>query len=288
MRMAWRLQHNPKMAERYQGLTYKTERNEVNWTGNINIVRQIMHQPLQVKTPTLWFVNSMSDLFHASIFFSTIDEIYNVMEACPQHTFQILTKRPERMLEYYNWKREGNGLKFGRWPLTNVWIGTSIETQETANGRLKTLLTIPAMVRFVSAEPLLGRVNLGQALAAEVTDMVKWALRQQLHWVIVGGESGPDARPMHPDWARDLRDECVDLGIPFFFKQWGEWEPFEYMDPHGKRFTHLTPSGKNEILMKADPAANFFMYNDLNMRRVGKKAAGRMLDGREWDEMPVQ
>jgi protein gp37 len=285
IRMAWRLQHNPLMADRYKGLTTKTEGGNINWTGTLRMVPAVLHLPLDVKKPTTWFVNSMSDLFHESLTFGMIDEVFDVMDACPQHTFQILTKRPSRMLEYFHWKHEGNGTKFGRLPLANVWLGTSIEDQERGNERLKALLNTPAVVRFVSCEPLLGPLSLGLCLATEVTDLIKDVLHNTLHWVIVGGESGPKARPMHPDWARNLRNECTHIGIHFFFKQWGEWKPFKYVNLKGEAYVNLTPSGKNEILLNPDCQPGLFPAS-INMERVGKKKAGRLLDGMEWNEMP--
>jgi len=283
LRMAWRLSHNPNTTNKYAGTVKKTAGGKVNWTGVINF-NDALHAPLDTKKPTTWFVNSMSDLFHPTIGFDMVDAIFNVMDACPQHTFQVLTKRPSRMLEYYHWKHDGNGLKFGRWPLANVWIGTSIEDQQRGTERLKALLNTPAVVRFVSCEPLLGPLNLGLCLATEVTDLIKGVLGAQLHWVIVGGESGPNARPMHPEWARALRDECNEIGIPFFFKQWGEWKPITYMAANGA-YINLIPNAKNEILLRPNGESGVD-FGSINMKRVGKKKAGRLLDGREWNEMP--
>ena len=282
LRMAWRLAHNPNTASRYKEVVTKTEGGKVNWTGVLKELPETLHLPLEVKKPTIWFVNSMSDLFHENLPFEVIDRVYDVMDACPQHTFQVLTKRPSRMLKYYHWKQDGNGLKFGRWPLANVWIGTSMEDQKRAGERLKALLNTPAVVRFVSCEPLLGSVSLGKALATEVTDIVKGALHNLLHWVIVGGESGPNARPMHPKWATDLLDECQEIDIPFFFKQWGEWAPVTYIADGGKPCL-LVSTSKNECLLPFNEERN----HDVNMKKVGKKKSGRLLDGREWNEMPA-
>jgi protein gp37 len=163
-----------------------------------------------------------------------------------------------------------------------VWIGTSMEDQKRAGERLKALLNTPAVVRFVSCEPLLGSVSLGKALATDITDLIKDVLYNTLHWVIVGGESGPNARPMHPKWATDLRAECQGIGIPFFFKQWGEWKPVIYIADGGKPCL-LVSTSKNECLLPFNEERN----HDVNMKRVGKKKAGRMLDGMEWNEMPL-
>ncbi|ETX26430.1 hypothetical protein RISW2_04375 [Roseivivax isoporae LMG 25204] len=151
-----------------------------------------------------------------------------------------------------------------RWPLSNVWLGVSAEDQRRADERVPHLLATPAVVRFVSAEPLLGPVGLTRWSGLEGDgDTMGFGL----DWVIVGGESGPGARPMHPDWARSLRDQCTAAGVPFFFKQWGAWAPDE-IGPEDIRSVEFPP-GHVEYL------------------HVGKRAAGRKLDGRNWDEVPA-
>ncbi len=155
----------------------------------------------------------------------------------------------------------------------NVWIGTSVENQETADERIPHLLKVPVAVRFLSMEPLLGPVDLSPWLIREGQhEKAEWMLAnygasQPLSWIIVGGESGPNARPMHPDWVRSIRDQCVASGTPLHFKQWGEWVPGDH-PAHG---THWQYVGEDKFAMK----------------RVGKKAAGRLLDGREWNEYPL-
>lgn len=154
-----------------------------------------LHAPLSWRKPSSVFVNSMSDLFHSeTVPFEFVDRVFDVMRRCPQHVFQILTKRPSRMKHY---RRE--------WP-ANVWAGTSIESQDYV-WRVDQLRMVEAKVKFLSIEPLIGRIyNL------DLTD---------IDWVIVGGESGPGHRPIDPTWVRDLRDQCVSEEVPFFFKQWG-------------------------------------------------------------------
>lgn len=152
--------------------------------------------PLRWRSPRLIFVNSMSDLFQKAVPLAFIKQVFDVMIACPQHTFQILTKRP-------NLAAEAAGAL--SWP-ENVWLGTSIENSDVI-GRIGDLRRIPAAVRFLSVEPLIGPLP-----RLPLTG---------IHWVIVGGESGPGARPMHIDWVRQIRDRCVARGVPFFFKQWG-------------------------------------------------------------------
>ena len=166
---------------------------------------QRLDAPLSWSKPRRVFVNSMSDLFHRRVTDDFIADVFAVMRETPQHVFQILTKRPGRAAAW--WAQCGQET-FGEWP-SNVWIGTSVENQKYAP-RLTVLGRIPAEVRFVSAEPLLGPLNL-----------TRWLEDQTLQWVIVGGESGPRARPMEAEWARALRDQSRAAGVDFFFKQWG-------------------------------------------------------------------
>jgi protein gp37 len=214
--------------------------------------------PERLGAPLRWrgscrvFVNSMSDLFHPQVPSEFIARVFAVMAATPWHTYQVLTKRPARMRALLTQPApvsEGVG-----WPLPNVHLGVSAEDQKRAQLRIPVLLRTPAVLRFLSAEPLLGPLVLHR----------RWLARDGssggIGWVIVGGESGPGARPMRPEWARSLRDQCQAAGVAFFFKQWGEWAP--------------TPS----------PAAEPELA--VPMVRVGRKAAGRLLDGRIWEEFP--
>ncbi|MBY6070634.1 phage Gp37/Gp68 family protein [Marinobacter salsuginis] len=156
-------------------------------------------QPLQRTKPTTYFVNSMSDLFHEDVPFSYIDAVMNVIARCPQHVFQILTKRAERMVEYSRGKKIP----------ANAWMGVSVEDKKYGLPRIDLLREVPAETRFLSVEPLLE--ELGQM------DL------RGIHWVIVGGESGAKARPMKAEWALNVKDQCLAAGVPFFFKQWGNW-----------------------------------------------------------------
>jgi protein gp37 len=249
------------------------------WTGKVELIESKLDEPLHWKKPRRIFVNSMSDLFHESLPDEAIDRVFAVMALCPQHTFQVLTKRPERMLrwaseginvrqrvqtlgENIRWagpKRNQQDASFTpfndrtHWPLPNLHLGVSCENQAT-KPRIEFLRQTPAAVRFLSLEPLLENIG--------VIDLTG------IHQVIVGGESGPGARPMNPDWVRSIRDQCVAAGVPFFFKQWGEYTPTHIFDPAMVK----VPSGKG--------------YNSA-MVRVGKKAAGCLLDGRTWDEGPA-
>ena len=285
-------------AERFRGVTghpYEQGFDLKLWPERLDM-------PLHWKKPRLVFVNSMSDLFHDDVPDWFIYAIWRVMAETPQHTYQILTKRPARMARWFSlladtggdapptlWRpgEDAYGKTFGAtreefevvrnsgrgrmweawrlslgeppegaahpsfdwlegdrwWPtvLPNVWLGTSIENQKWADVRIPHLLRTPAAVRFLSCEPLLGPINLDLlTLRAEGPELYTRA--EYIGWVIVGGESGPEHRPMNPEWARSLRDQCVAAEVPFFFKQWGGRTP---------------------------------------------KTGGRDLDGRTWDEMPV-
>lgn len=172
-----------------------------------------LDQPLRWQKPRHVFVNSMADLFHESVPFEFIDEVFSTMARATRHVFQVLTKRHQRMLEYFDYRRSMTGpdgyVDWGwgetRWPLPNVWMGVSVEDREYGLPRIEALRRVPAVVRFLSIEPLLEDVG-----TLDLTG---------IQWVIVGGESGPRARGMHPDWVRSVRDQCVAAGVPLFFKQ---------------------------------------------------------------------
>lgn len=251
--------------------------------------------PLRWTKPRKVFVNSMSDLFHDSVPDEYIARVFAVMALAPRHTFQLLTKRHGRMRSLLNsayflqavgrvWAEPPSDWPLPRdwrvpvWPLPNVWLGVSAEDQTRADLRIPALLDTPAAVRFVSAEPLLGPIELiehfGSAPAVGGT--------AALDWVIVGGESGPGARPMHPDWARSIRDQCVAAGVPFLFKQWGEWRPRMREDGVGREQWVNHDTGR--IAGYGDAALKLGSWNLVN--RVGKKRAGRELDGRTWDQYP--
>jgi protein gp37 len=265
------------------------------FTGKVRLVPERLGQPLRWHRPRRIFVNSMSDLFHDSVPDGFIGAVFEVMARTPRHTFQVLTKRHGRMrsllrrwtatgltvAQYRDGRHQGDvTVTAPLWtPPPNVWLGVSVESQLWADIRIPALLGTPAAVRWISAEPLVGPIDLlgpvhidggrhrprltywlppgrprfppgppGSVLSEPLTNA------PALEWVVAGGESGPNARPMHPDWARQLRDQCADAGVPYLFKQWGEFAPFGA---------------------------------DQTMQRVGKKFAGRRLDGRTWDEYPA-
>jgi protein gp37 len=272
------------------------------------------------KKPRTVFVNSMSDLFHKDIPFEFIHQVFGTMEAAHAHTFLILTKRPERALEFWDWMSAthktdlfGNVIPSNEpWRCPgNVWIGTSIHDQNSANIRIPFLLKLKNCMRFLSYEPATGkanlrRVNLGEwsldedgntqqrneydVLAGEIS-VWYWRKGQEfwhreevhrdqprLHWVIMGGESGPKADPMHPAWVRIVRTQCQQTGTPFFFKQWGTWRPITYRRENQEIYIKFE-LGKNERLLD-QPLQN--------MVRVGKGAAGHELDGETWQQFPDQ
>ena len=274
--------------------------------------KELLTQPLRWRKPRMIFVCAHGDLFHESVPDEWIDRVFAVMALAPHHTFQVLTKRPERMREYLlhgNMSRtelgriavimdamdelENRGSsRFHDLPLPNVWLGTSVEDQATADQRIPQLLAAPAAVRFVSAEPLLGPIDLLQARTAHN----EWEELIELDWVIVGGESGRHARPMHPDWATSLRDQCTAAAVPFFFKQWGEWGPDQGPPDNSRdrifegtaRCAWLDQKGTwnfEENVWLVDAAATLNCGDWLF--RLGKRANGRKLDDREWNEVPT-
>jgi len=169
----------------------------------------------------------MSDLFHPKVPEEFIARVFDVMGRAPQHTFQVLTKRPGRMasiLEVLPRLIPDTVSETG-WPLANVWLGTSVENQRWANIRIPSLIRSPAAIRFLSCEPLLGPIDLGSAVAPVGSSEAPKYAGFPIEWVIVGGESGPGARSIEPEWAQSLRDQCVAIGVPFFFKQWGGRTP---------------------------------------------------------------
>ena len=216
MRMAARL--DAMGQEKYSGLTRKSG-NRAVWTGKIVLDKKSLQIPLTWSKPRKVFVNSMSDLFHPDVPTDFIKRVWAVMRRTPRHTYQILTKRPERMAEVLS----NAPFKI----LPNVWLGTSVEDGRVLS-RLDDLRRVPAAIRFVSLEPLIGSVTLGDL--------------NGIDWAIVGGESGPRSRVMDPKWVDEIQAMCQESGTAFFFKQWG---------------------GNN------------------------KKAAGRVLHGRTYDEMPA-
>jgi protein gp37 len=317
----------------YEGLTIKTTQGP-KWSGEIMLLPDALDQPIRWAKPRKIFVNSMSDLFHEDVPFEFIADVFAVMACTTRHTYQILTKRPARMLEFFSWLEEedencngGMSATFGwpekvdplkvwpqwtparhgtggydncgpLWPLVNVWIGVSVEDQKSADERIPLLAQTPAAVRWLSAEPLLGPVDLTKEyLSALLGGRYPFPCLSKEHrtrhldlidWVVVGGETGARARPMHPDWVRELRDQCNAANLPFFFKQHGEWLATEFCTDDqvmafSRRTVYVRPDGS---FHDGSDGIDFFGGNEEEATWVGKKAAGRLLDGRTWDQCP--
>lgn len=343
----WRLAHNPigKIAKPLQGLVEERGEHRV-WTGKVALRRDRLDWPLTWKKPQMIFVPSHGDLFHEDVPDDFIDKVFAVIALTPRHTYQVLTKRAARMRAYFegcdlmkdlidfsrpwygltHWHRRGGvsaaiesliskGFKYAPvrvLPLPNVWLGVSTEDQARADERIPHLLATPAAKRFLSAEPLLGPIDLNAAwhgecaLSAECWGDCRWCdkgypplhncrareglyvdrERSGLDWVIVGGESGPGARPLHPQWVRTLREQCQGAGVPFFFKQWGNWRP--PLDGE----TYDTSKGRAgappAFIVAYDGTVHCFHPEGGGevMLGVGKKAAGATLDGVEHRAMP--
>lgn len=317
-----------RVAREYDGTTRRVNGKAV-WTGKLALADDHkLTAPLRRKKPTTYFVNSMGDLFHEDAPDEWIDKVFAVMALAPQHTFQVLTKRSARMREYCSTiQRHGRWLQMeqialdlgfdprGRddhgfdWIshkqlLPNVWLGVSTEDQRRANERIPDLLATPAAVRFISAEPLLGPIDLtnirGNLCIYDALRGLRWHNQdedrvgaildyQKLNQVIIGGESGLAARPTHPDWIRAGRDQCADAGTPFFFKQWGTWAPVydrDRDDPDWRMCDAIAARSPNGQWLNLAGGQGFHGARVMRMDRVGKARAGRLLDGIEHNGLP--
>lgn len=232
------------------------------------------------------FVASMADICEdRADLFAPRARLMRLIEDTPALTWLLLTKRPENFIPLF-------GGRWGKnWP-ANVWAMTTVENQAVADKRIPDLLKVPAIVRGLSCEPLCEAVKLTQHLTerlpvmefvrSEMKHTGEWRSVPAIHWVIAGGESGSNARPMHPDWARGLRDQCADAGIPFLFKQWGSWIPLD--QPANQ--DEIAPLAKNEKWWNRAGGIGLHGENVYRMACVDKQTAGRSLDGRTWDEFP--
>ena len=268
-----------KPGEHFHGLT-----EEGCWAGKAKFYDKELYKPIHWKRPRRIGVCFMGDLFHESLTHLEVAQVFAVMSYAKQHTFMVLTKRPQRMKEFlvwagsrvcpseclYDYIEDDIDIDYERdiapWPLPNVWLGVSVEDQTTANDRIPLLLECPGH-HYISAEPLLGPIDIDLAMYGEgdtrfggmnafgFTD--GFGYEACLRGVIVGGESGPGARPMHPNWVRSIRDQCKEADVPFFFKQWGEFVPGE-IDIDG----------------------------NIKYRKIGKRLAGRTLNGKTYEEIP--
>lgn len=348
-----RLRNDPSRS----GLTINTKAGPA-WTGEVRFNDKVLRDPLRWRRARKIFVCAHGDLFHDSVPDNWIDIVFAVMALCPQHTFQVLTKRSARMREYFaDSKTEGRivqdamsltpvgrdisgaGLMisggkfcFAQWPLPNVWLGVSVEDQTRADERIPDLLAAPAAVRWISAEPLLGPLDLLSPFCIPHELLPNWATRDdnwgvspligglspwidpsqtcldggagnvghecnwaKIDWVVAGGESGPNARPMHPDWARSLRDQCAASGVAFHFKQWGASCPLrsDLVPVPRKDIGWVAKDGRYKFECSEDDHTPMYDDDDKfgpgywsQTVRVGKKRAGRLLDGVEWNGYP--
>lgn len=353
---------NPKVAAQFAGLVHRVN-GKLQWTGKVNFAEHLLHEPMKWKDGHYVFVNALADLFHKEVSREIIAKAFAVMALTPQHVYIILTKRPGRMqallsnhafwtevgywaLELYERYPPHEGVSLDAHALPNVILGVSVENHKWADVRIPPLLNTPAAYRALSAEPLLGplyeldgylrrdvyrckcgaweKEGLTHPRCAECgREWVHKPGETRIDLVIGGGESGPGARPVHPDWVRRVRDETKAAGACFFFKQWGEWGPAPFIvrvcdpkvgwqgtaeeleaakaDSEARGATHIHTGNPIEDL---DGNVTYHLHEIGHkpwsperagltaphepMRRWGKKRAGKVLDGREWTEMPVE
>lgn len=315
-RFAHRLAHNPKTAKKYAGITDDQGR----WTGEVRLDEREMERPLHWRKPRMMAVSLMGDLWHMSLRPVEIWKVYAVMCLAKQHRFVVLTKRPEHR---YRWQTHpdaqqavmdlavdiGHGLvpklapRAWCWPLPNVIEMVSVSTQAELDERWPWLARTPAAMRGLHIEPLLGPVELQAGCRAWLAPdglLPGWTRKDvrwpQIDWVVVGGETGPGARPMHPQWVRDIRDQCAAAGVPFWFKSFGAYEaicdyygqddelrewaldaPHVFVTLRGTIW-HVGTRGTKQPHDGQPPFGTWIM------QKVGR--AGRLLDGREYNEVP--
>lgn len=308
---ATRLKNHPSRV----GLARLNAAGNAKFTGEVRFNEQWLEDPLRWTRPRMIFVCAHGDLFHEAVPDEWIDLVFRVMAIARRHTFQVLTKRPARAAQFLTAPGREAAIRSKAlgWPLPNVWLGTSVEDQATANARIPHLLAALAAVRFLSAEPLLGPLDLvlrgmrgwdedwtldaltGKEWASARDDSATDASGPHVDWVIAGGESGPRARPMHPAWARSLRDQCAAAAVPFFFKQWGEYTVSEFGATGGARppvpmhgfkdlltwngVSFVRPAPRAKVQEVIAPGKTIAVP-------CGKALAGRLLDGIEHNAMP--
>ena len=240
-----------------------------HFNGRVTMREDNLDLPLRIKKPTVFAI--WNDLFHKGVTDDFIEEAYTIMLECRQHVFLVLTKRADRLSERFRIGEcpgvpYANGIILNQWP-EHIWHGVTVEDQRRADERIPHLLRVPGQ-RFLSIEPMLGPVDLNQ----------NWnngySYNGMINVVLLGGESGKNARPMHTDWARSVRDQCAVVGVPFFFKQWGEWFPAQNLDDLLK-----PPTRKVATHRWSDSWGDY-------SSRVGKRASGRIFDGQIHDKLP--
>jgi protein gp37 len=256
----------------------RTRTSDENWKRPLQWNRKAEKEGVRYRV----FCASLADVFehhpdpgHAGTMSTWRDELWRLIKVTPHLDWLLLTKRPENVM------KKVPMIWITDWP-KNVWIGTSVENQEQADIRIAHLVNIPAPTRFLSIEPMLGSIDLklfrGLILNHKLDHLAHgMGVTSGIHWVICGGESGHGARPMHPDWPRSLRDQCKAAGVPFLFKQWGEWLPN----------WQVNEKLRNESISKFTTAKIHLDESGLKYWKVGKNLSGRMLDGVEYNEFPI-
>jgi protein gp37 len=331
---AWIRKSNPneKVADAYAGITKRTHEG-TQWTGRVNELPDRLAIPLRRRKPTTYYLTLMGDMFHKGVSDDHLARTFAMMAVTPRHTYLCTTKRHGRMRSLLNDPGFQNQVTLyaagemttrgaqpwgGVWPLPNLRLAVSVENQATADLRIPALLDTPAAVRWISAEPLLGPIDLSQWLGGQAYpstagpyggvggQMITFA-PPMLDWVVTGGESN-SPRAVHPDHVRSLRDQCIAAGIPFWFKQWGHYRPVRVVDAPdlagGRAIEHprggllaaqIHERGKSgtmrngtwRALQPGDRTRGGVMLDENTFAaKMGAKAAGRELDGRTWDEMP--
>lgn len=310
-----------------QGLTVDSKAGPV-WTGEVRYNPEWLDQPLRWSRPRMIFVAAHSDIGHPAVRDEWRDAIFAVMALRPDHVYLVLTKRPDVLGAYLAsestrgrvWAHASRlagkfrrtrdqlfaiGQRISNWPLQNVWVGTSAEDQPHLDERLPHLLRLPAALRWLSIEPMLGPVDLTMvptwtdprsddentlnALTGREYHAGAGVLGDRgprIEWVVAGGESQNSDRPTHPDWVRSLRDQCQAAAVPFHFKQWGDWIDADngLKNPHGRSWTF------NEAARIADEGGWAYEHNSdgTTMIKAGARRTGRTLDGHIWDEFPAR
>ncbi len=265
--LAWRLAHHPHpaLAARYAGTVEKRPDGTLVWTGRVNLNLDQLDAIQRARRPQTWFLSHMGDLFHDAVPAAVVDAVLAVAALKPEQRLILLTKRPERAAE----------LLAGPKARPNIWVGASVAHDRDAAEAAPHLraLHLAGWRTMVSYEPALGAVDWD----ANGLDF--------LDWLISGGESGPNARPTHPDWHRAALSFCRAYGIAFFFKQWGEWAP-HYGDISRARLAVCKYGSSPFEIAAGERARQFALLDRCQMVRVGKKAAGHFLDGRAWQQVP--
>jgi protein gp37 len=267
-RFAVRLAGIKRSKHKYIPVVYKGK-----WSGGILMDFDDINKPAQFKNKMI-FVCSMGDLFYERVDFPFIDLVFDSMFKNDSNIYQILTKRPERAIEYLRHLDKvcfevGDPTCWSQNPNKNIWFGTSIEDQLSAHRRVPLLLKIPAFVRFLSIEPMIDRVDLLPILKLNIEFYRPETGYDGINWIIVGGESGNNARPLNPGWVKEVKNLCNFLNIPFFFKGWGHWLPDDQLK---------SLKGNHQLFSKTIDGVEY--YN------VGKKYSGDLLDGEQWHQFP--